>query len=129
MGLDTTHNCWHGPYSRFKHFRNHLAQVAGYMVAEVKYDDGYIAETVMVDWGHLQRHLAGDWDETPEDALLVLIVHHDCEGVIRHAQTQALADRMEELLPDVSEDWKTRTQEFIDGLRDAHSKGEDVEFR
>lgn len=128
MGLDTSHNCWHGSYSGFKHFRNHLAQVAGYMVAEVKYNNGYTAETILVDWGHLGKHLDGDWDETPEDALLVLIVHQDCEGVIRNAQTLALADRLEELLPDVSEDWKAKTKQFIDGLRDAHSKGEDVDF-
>jgi hypothetical protein len=30
MGLDTTHDCWHGAYSAFMRWRRKLAEVAGY---------------------------------------------------------------------------------------------------
>src|SRR5437016_2133419 len=29
MGLDTTHDCWHGAYSAFMRWRTKLAEVAG----------------------------------------------------------------------------------------------------
>lgn len=30
MGLDTTHNAWHGAYSAFMRWRTEIARVAGY---------------------------------------------------------------------------------------------------
>ena len=30
MGLDTTHDCWHGAYLAFSRWRDQLAEVAGY---------------------------------------------------------------------------------------------------
>ena len=33
MGLDTTHDCFHGAYSAFSRWRNAVAEAAGYMVA------------------------------------------------------------------------------------------------
>lgn len=32
MGLDTTHDAWHGAYSSFGDWRNQLAELAGYEV-------------------------------------------------------------------------------------------------
>jgi hypothetical protein len=29
MGLDTTHNCWHGAYSAFMRWRQEIAKAAG----------------------------------------------------------------------------------------------------
>ena len=74
MGLDTTHGCWHGAYSAFQRWRHKLAEVAGYDVVKVKYDDGFTMDTVLVDWGHLHGQLHGEWNRTPEDPLLVLLI-------------------------------------------------------
>jgi len=135
MGLDTTHNCWHGAYSAFSRWRNEIAKVAGYWVTKVE-DGIYNSETIIVDWGHLQDKLYGDWDKTPDDPLLVLIAHSDCEGEIKPEQAKPLADRLEQLLPLLPKgdggghiyDWQKVTQNFIDGLRAAATNNENVKF-
>lgn len=140
MGLDTTHDAWHGAYGAFSRWRDKLAEAAGYALAEVKDDTfpGAYRTTVLLDWGHLKTDddLFGEWEETPDDPLIVLIAHSDCEGVIHPEQAAPLADRLEELLPSLPDgdapghigNWREKTQKFIDGLRDAVSKGEDLEF-
>lgn len=136
MGLDTSHDCWHGAYSAFSRWRNKLAEVAGYVFAKQKDDMGLEWDTVCVDWGHLQDKLYGDWDKTPDDPLLVLIAHSDCEGVIHPKQAKPLANRLEKLLPLLPDEdggghihnWRDKTQTFIDGLREAVSLNEDVDF-
>jgi hypothetical protein len=137
MGLDTSHDCWHGAYSAFSRWRNKIAETAGYAVWNVQYEGGYSSPTAQIDWGHItQANLEGHWDETPADPLLVLLAHSDCDGWIHPAQAKPLADRLEELLPELPEGeggghirgWRETTQRFIDGLRAAAEAGEDVEF-
>ena len=138
MGLDTTHDCWHGSYMAFGRWRNELARVAGYTVGTLSYKDGWKNEVPLVDWGHLatDETLAGKWPETPDDPLIVLIVHSDCDGCIYPEQAQALADRLEELLPLLPREdggghignWQDKTQHFITGLRKAFADYEAVEF-
>ena len=132
MGLDTTHECWHGPYSAFGRWRNELARVAGYSFYK---QDGF--DIPLIDWGHLpDETLFGEWARTPDDPLIVLIAHSDCEGVIHPAQADALAKRLEELIPLLPEEkdrghigsWRAKTQQFVDGLREAVERNEDVEF-
>lgn len=139
MGLDTSHDCWRGAYSAFTRWRHGLARAAGYSVLDVKYDT-ITMPTVMMDWGHFASenpgHLVGEWSRIPDDPLVILLAHSDCDGVIRHQHAAILADRIEELLPLLPEqedtghigDWRKKTQRFIDGLRLAASRGEDVEF-
>lgn len=136
MGLDTTHDCWHGAYSAFNRWRNKLAEVAGYSFAKEKDDWGIEWDIICVDWGHLQDKLFGDWDETPGDPLLVLIAHSDCGGKIKPKQAKALANRLRELLPLLPDgdggghigDWKGTTQRFVDGLDLAVGQRQYVRF-
>ena len=141
MGLDTSHGCWHGAYSAFTRWRNTLAEVAGYALWRVEYDDRVVRDTIMIDWGRLSRdnpdHLLGEWKTTPDDPLIYLFMHQDCEGVIHPAQAAPLADRLEELLPLIEAEgdggghignYREKTQLFIDGLRKAVALGEDVDF-
>jgi hypothetical protein len=138
MGLDTSHDCWHGSYITFGHWRNAIAVAAGYAVYDVMtgHSPGraHPKPTVMLDWGHLgtRAHLLGEWEETPSDPLLVLIVHADDEGWILKEQAAPLADRMEALLPLIPEDngyeYRTRAERFIAGLRLAVERGESVVF-
>lgn len=137
MGLDTSHGCWHGAYSAFSRWREHIAEVAGYAIWPVLCEDGIKRDTIMLEWhryGEL-KELMGEWDATPHDALIVLFAHSDCEGVIHPAQAVALADRLEELLPKLEGDggghvgnYRETTQRFIEGLRAAAATGEDVVF-
>jgi len=135
MSLDTTHDCWHGAYSRFSFWRNDIATAAGEPLAEGRI--GLLPEIAMdFDERFTEENYQGYWDEPPSDVLHVLLVHSDCDGVIQHQYTAALADRLEGLLPalgkyDDNDDWRGHyelTKRFISGLRAAAAAGEDVEF-
>lgn len=134
MGLDISHDCWHGPYSAFTHWRHAVARAAGYAVWPVKYEDGTTMDCVMLDWGHLpDGHLQGEWDEIPADPLLILLTHQDCEGRIKSEHCSAVADALEAILPGMNDSNgftppAERTRRFIEGLRAAAKAGEDVEF-
>lgn len=141
MGLDTSHDCWHGAYSAFTRWRHHIARAAGYYVRPVKWSDNYEIESILLEWHryHPEKELQGDWDETPHDPLIVLFAHSDCDGVIRPAQAVPLADALEALLPKLENPqdgghigarggYVEVTKQFITGLRAAAAAGEDIDF-
>lgn len=140
MGLDTTHECWHGAYSAFSRWRNAVAVAAGYMVAPVKWPGmGYETDSILIDWGHIEeKNYSGEWDAMPADPLIILIAHSDCDGEIKPEHCTPLADRLEELVPLLSDEggghiaarggFKGATEKFIAGLRAAAEAGEPVEF-
>lgn len=130
MGLDTTHEAWHGPYSRFNRWRNELARVAGYTIVPA----GGGLDHPDIAWDEITlANIQGDWTKgvEPADALVYLIAHSDCDGEIRPEQAAKLAPRLEELLlllPEGDEDWRPHTRRFIDGLLSAVAEGVAVEF-
>lgn len=133
MGLDTSHNCWHGPYSAFTRWRTAVARAAGYDVVQ-KVEQGFPFDEVQIDWTAItEAHLQGAWMMTPADPLVVLIAHSDCDGYIHPAQAAPLADRLEALLPQLSDGGPLSeqflTRRFIQGLRLAVARNELVEFR
>ena len=128
MGLDTTHNAWHGSYTGFSRWRTAVANAAGCPWAwttttpspravsptcqpldEVYTVDG---ETDIVRWSeHYDNSVwLGQWDNDPEDVIDVLLMHSDCEGIIPWRFTQPLADRLTDLLPMT---WATRTSRRV----------------
>lgn len=138
MGLDTTHDCFHGPYSKFMRWRYAIAEAAGFHA--LCYATGGTAWSVepdslcQQDWARCAR-------ENPP--LYALLNHSDCDGCIDVPDLLPLADALEALLPNVpqagehkasgwwwcSEDrMPERTRAFIDGLRAAAAAGEKVEF-
>jgi len=137
LGLDTSHDCWHGAYSAFSRWRNAVAIAAGYTVSRST-EGGWLHDDVDIDWDAFeQKNYHGEWDHPPgDDPLLYLIVHSDCDGVIHPKEGAPLATRLEQLLPKLDESqsgghiWSMRevTQRFIDGLRKAAMAGEDVDF-
>lgn len=149
MGLDTSHDCWHGAYSAFTRWRHHIAEAAGYYVRPVYWDGrkedgqprGMCWDSIMLEWHRYgsEKELHGDWAETPHDPLIVLFAHSDCDGVIRPAQAVPLADALEALLPKIEDapdsghigargGYIEVTKKFIAGLRKAAAAGEDVDF-
>lgn len=152
MGLDTSHDCWHGAYSAFSRWRDKLAEVAGYTfhkVPIVDYPEAKFAQgrdLVDLDWGGIEsvigRDLLGEWPRMPvrpdgtPDPLIVLLAHSDCEGQIQAEFCAPLADRLEQLLPLLGDDeggghvglYRDKTQTFINGLRKAAAANEPVEF-
>lgn len=131
MGLDVSHEAWHGAYGAFTRWRHMLAEAAGYAVWEVS------ESTVMIDWGHVTpANLQGIWAKTPSDPLILLIAHSDCDGALSPEHAGLLAGRLEELLPLLPTevqpgrigDPREKTRRFIDGCRAAQRAGEPLEF-
>lgn len=134
MGLDTSHNCWHGSYGGFKMFRDEVA-----VAAKVHY--GYKPDYK----GHPMRAFLGwwdnDWDGTAGDPsshfygdiLDVFFVHSDCDGYIFPMQARPLADALDALVGYMVEDdpnWspRSRLRQFVAGLRAAADEYEIVTF-
>jgi len=145
MGLDTTHDAWHGAYSAFSRWRDALARAAGYELVKIADNPGYPAymEFALADWGHVeQKNYEGDWDYVPcglrgSDPLLFLIFHSDCDGYIEPDHCALIADRLAELLPALADlpdggghlgNVHAKTEQFIKGCRAAAEAGERVEF-
>lgn len=114
MGLDTSHDAWHGPYSSFNEFRGKLASKIG---VNIKSLQGY----------------GGD-QPFPKDDLSILLDHSDCDGEISPTDCAKLAIRLEEILTDIPEEklvfWSLhkQTTQFIKGLKLAASKNEPLDF-
>lgn len=140
MGLDVSHDCWSGAYSAFSRWRDKLAEVAGYGMQDPTPEEraqGFHRPYVALEWsGIVEENFQGIWTRTPPDPLIVLIAHSDCDGVIKPEQARPLAARLAELLPLLPDEeagghignWRTKTQRFIDGLREAVAQDEEVVF-
>jgi hypothetical protein len=91
---------------------------------------GYIHEESL--WNRLPIK----WESLPPSPLYELLYHSDCEGEIEWEKCGPIADALEALIPKMKNDdagghiglWKAKTQQFVDGLRLAHSRKENVDF-
>lgn len=148
MGLETTHDCWHGSYHSFMRWRQELARAAGLpplLLMEGFFRKGdYLDPFVSFhnDWpdaaNEFYDSLPIKWDSLKEDPFLYhLLSHSDCEGEIEWQYCQKLANRLEELLPKMPKgngsrlidgDWQNTTKNFISGLMEAFNNKENVEF-
>ena len=118
MGLDTTHNCWHGGYMRFNRFRYALARQIG-----IDLND-YI--------GYGSK---GFKDlESIEHDLNPLFNHSDCDGELNPLEAEKIANGLDSILETLKSDeladenFKDQITQFRDGCRLAVSKGETIEF-
>ena len=140
MGLDISLDTWHGAYSLFGRWRAYLASLAGYHVIQSwktngerclhcgLTNDDFTHPHICIDWTMItDAELMGDWAETPDDPLLVLIAHADTDGQIAVRDAGPLADRLEQVLPRINDassfvihsQIRARTEQFIKGLRQA----------
>ncbi len=153
MGLDLTHDCWHGAYSAFHRWRQKIAYAAGMPPLDLMdgmfthLEDGRDLPTL-----YCQKDLNGEyphrilkidallpilWSSLKPDPLHTLLHHSDCDGELAWEDCAAIADRLEELLPELPDvedhghigNWRDKTSKFIDGLRDAASRKENVLFQ
>jgi hypothetical protein len=153
MGLDTSHDCWHGAYSAFMRWRQAVAMAAGLppldlmegFYGSLYRDDGASLPTLYHGFKHtddryLERIDSGlpiSWDCLKPSPLHELLSHSDCDGEIPWESCGPIADALEALLPEMEGmgdlgghigDAKAKTQTFIDGLRAAYTARENVEF-
>lgn len=154
MGLDTTHGCWSGPYSSFSRWREAVQVAAGWHLEE-RNDAGFHFRSAReVNWDAVtEDNIEGNWDPIPEDPLVVLAAHSDCDGELPVPVLIPLAERLEELAARMGatdgqkpDDWLTAyghasrparadydgernaTLRFAAGLREAAAANEPVEF-
>jgi len=151
MGLDVSHGCWSGAYSAFMRWRYTLAEVAGLPPLDLMegfyeygsvYDPIHVAEhsiSVCGAFDRIKENLPIKWDcLKPDPYLYALLYHSDCDGEIAWQDCDSLADRLEKLLPQLEQkgnegeghigSYAKKTKQFIEGLRLAASRKENVEF-
>jgi hypothetical protein len=153
MGLNISHDAWHGAYSAFDRWRNKIAEVAGIPLPLMEGHYGsflpldviasnYIGNTPGNDTGRtraMEYHalLPLRWEALKPDPLHVLLHHSDCDGKIGVKHLKKLANRLEELLPLLPDEdggghignWREKTQKFIDGTRLAYSLKQPLLFQ
>ena len=133
MGLDTSHNCWHGPYSQFMRWREWLNL---FVMSERARQGDQRAEAIS-HLGATREALERAWVEGAYDDQSVpvnaLMNHSDCDGEIAADVCGPLADALEALLnymPErgIYDEKRPATLRFIRGLRSASEANEPVLF-
>lgn len=117
MGLDTTHNAWHGSYGNFSRWRQFIATRIGIK----NLDD-------MLGFG-------GSKEFDKKEPLTALLNHSDCDGELTPKECAGIARRLRELLPDITGDdeeteyMRDKTIQFAEGCELAAKKKEKILFR
>lgn len=117
MGLDTTHDCFHGPYSAFDRFRVQLAKAIGIDLHEM---EGFTAD-------------GKSWDDV-KHGIVPLLIHSDCDGELTVEECKQIVEGLNELIPNLHDNeylphsTKKRAIQFRDGCLKAIEKNENVAF-
>lgn len=88
MGLDTSHDAWHGPYSSFNDFRKWLAIQIGINLNEYA---GYGGNGTK------------DLQSIPHD-IMPLLNHSDCDGELTPDECRLIAKGIKEILDKLPKD-------------------------
>ena len=158
MGLDISHNAWHGAYSAFHRWRRTIAQYAGIPLELMQgfYEAGDVLgdpfrrielNTLSLnasDKEDLSRNIADlraglpiQWELLKPRAIHELLYHSDCEGRITWRKAKKIADELSEILKLIPEDLeggghignvREKTQQFIDGCLAAYEAKESLKF-
>lgn len=124
MGLDISHDAWHGAYSAFMRFRIQLAKAAKFPPLEQM--QAYSDSEDAISWEPFEKH-----------PLFPLLYHSDCDGHINRSKLKPLADYLESILPELEKlepGWghmpnvADKTRQFIAGCRLAIKKRQRLEF-
>ncbi len=95
MGLDTTHDAFHGAYSAFNRFRQAIAKAAG---------GSWPPHADPIEYPNPEQWY---WDESYSEethrGLFALMMHSDCEGEISPEDCVCVANDLETLLPALDE--------------------------
>lgn len=135
MGLDTSHDCWHGPYSAFMRFRQRLWQLAMRERDEKAGGRASQAPDLMDTKEYMGKPGAPSLHHflPVTDPLVWFFDHSDCDGFIAAELTLPMAQRMEDLTKQMSEralydDIRPALDRFIKGLRLAGARKQKVTF-
>jgi hypothetical protein len=123
LGIAGNSKC-HWSYSGFSAWRNRLAVLGGFELIDVKNEYGTFTQANIDHSKYEECNYFGKWKKNPEDALIILFAHSDCEGVIKLRQMKFLLPRIKEIyakmcLPENMERdawFRPNTEYFIETL-------------
>ncbi len=135
MGLDCSHDAFHGAYSSFNRFRQAVAKATGgsfppHAVDEI---DGEKLDPEYWYWGD-------DYKVGTHPGLNAFLAHSDCDGKIGPFICAKLAKELEALLPEIDKQgmggghiesaggYGSVTRRFISGCMLAAENNEPLEF-
>lgn len=127
MGLDTSHNAWHGSYSSFGRFRDELAKRIGINLDEYA---GYNS-------GWKEGDPLGKDLKSIDHPLRDLFDHSDCDGELTPAQCFTIAEGLKMVMDEIKidemkdflvQDFFENCNQFRDGCLLAYSKNESIDF-
>lgn len=137
MGLDTSHDAFHGAYSAFNRFRQIVAKAMGGTFPEhesATFSDGTPIDPKTWYWGP-------GFNAEKNPGLLVFFNHSDCDGEISPEDCVRVADELEALLPEIEKlddgggghiesqgGYAAVTRLFIGGCRAAAEDNEPLVF-
>jgi hypothetical protein len=138
MGMSLSHGDFRMSCGSFNVWRGAVAQAAGYQLIEHEMNNFGVTSKIKVpdlDYDNMPTDYYGKWEEEPEDILLVLLAHCDCEGVFKNAHLRPLSDRIQSLMEKIRT-FETdplgltimRTENFIEALEEAVEASEDLEI-
>lgn len=130
MGLDTTHNAWHGSYSGFAEWRKWLAEQIGINLDAM---DGFQSSFKQTPKKIIK------WESLPHDDLHYLLNHSDCDGSITSKRCGKIAKRLDQILKkvkpnknivlDYESEWKVQaTKDFSKGCKKAFKLKQNIQF-
>ncbi len=140
VGLDCSHDAFHGAYSAFNRLRQEVCKAAG---GRFPYfsdaDTAYLREVLTAE-----PIESGRWyvpDEVTREAwpgLYLFLEHSDCDGVISSQNCKVVAEDLTKLLPLVSTEGhghlarkngaRDVLQQFIEGCLKAHAANQELVF-
>ncbi len=130
MGLDTSHDCWHGPYSQFMRWREWL----NLFIQMDRSAPDYPIHCNGATEANLRKAWEEGWYNDQSAPLNVLMNHSDSDGEISAEMCGPLADALEDLMTrrmpprGIYDEKRPATERFIAGLRRAAAAGEAVHF-
>jgi len=150
MGLDCSHNAFHGAYSAFNRLRQFVCRsTGGSFPPHYRYnDDGTILQDPKTGFLVVDEKPKKDWfycggNFTKEDwpGLFEFLEHSDCNGEISPEMCVLVADDLEKLLPEMEKiQWIASghlereggyisvINQFIEGCRQAAENNEPLLF-
>ena len=99
MGLDCSHDAFHGAYSAFNRFRKAVCEATGGSFPpheSATHSDGTVLEAGFWYWGE-------GYSEDTHPGLYALLIHSDCDGDIDPKTCALLAEELDALLPRMTE--------------------------
>jgi hypothetical protein len=147
MGLDTSHDAWHGSYSSFNNWRTWIAEQIGiplqlmdgfyseennpFALLDCKYPNG--DELEMRSIRRISKLFPLKWDSFKKTPLHILLYHSDCDGYINWYDCNKIAKELKVVLSKIKKDeangWLyIATELFINGCELAYNKKEKLIF-